>query len=91
MTSAHLSDEGFVTVAEIEVDAVAPAQSGFVLTGRGHDRADYRLELDLELPMDRRTRAVLGELLAQSEWRVRRRSQPPLGTTRRPAGRPAKA
>lgn len=80
MTSAEQPDEGYVKVAEVEVDAVHPGRTGFVLAGRGRDRADYRLEMELELPIDQRTRAVLGELLAQSEWRVLRRAPQPFRT-----------
>ncbi len=69
----------FVPVADIEVDAVRPVQSGFRLEGRGTDGADYRMEMHLDMPVDRRTRTVLAELLAQSEWRVERRIRPPLG------------
>jgi hypothetical protein len=74
MTPAEERDEGYVNVAEVEIDAVQPGRSGFVLTGRGSDRADYRLEVELEMPTDQRTRQVLGELLAQSDWRVLRRT-----------------
>ncbi|MGD8727554.1 MAG: hypothetical protein PVH40_07910 [Gemmatimonadales bacterium] len=71
------STHQFVNVAEVEIDAVQPGRSGFVLTGRGRDRAEYRLEIDLEMPTDQRTRAVLGELLAQSDWRILRRAAQP--------------
>jgi hypothetical protein len=66
----------FLPVAEIEIDAVVPGREGFVLDGRGADGADYRLELHLDMPLDQRTRAVLGELLSQSEWTIQRRSGP---------------
>jgi len=72
MNQAELSP--YVRVADIEVTDVRPEQSGFVLQGRGADRADYRLEMHLDMPVDPRTRAVLGGLLAQSEWRVWRRA-----------------
>jgi hypothetical protein len=58
--------------ADIQVDLVRPEQQGFVLSGQGSDRAEYRLEVHFDMPLDGRTRAVLGELLAQSEvsiWR----------------------
>ncbi len=85
-------DHGYVNVAEIEIDAVHPAKSGFVLIGRGVDRADYRVELELELPVDQRTKAVLAELLAQSDWRIQRRAHEPFRSRRpsamkKPAGR----
>lgn len=69
----------FIPVADIEVDAVRPVQSGFRLEGRGTDGSDYRMEMHLDMPVDRRTRTVLAELLAQSEWRVERRMRAPLG------------
>ncbi len=78
MTPAEERDKGYVNVAEVEIDAVQPGRSGFVLTGRGRDRADYRLEMELEMPIDHQTRQVLGELLAQSDWRVMRRAPEPL-------------
>ncbi|NIM48148.1 MAG: hypothetical protein GTN78_20715 [Gemmatimonadales bacterium] len=87
MTPAEQLDEGYVKVAEVEIDAVQPARSGFVLTGRGQDRADYRLEMELDMPIDRQTRAVLGELLAQSEWRVLRRAPQPFTPQRSKAAR----
>jgi hypothetical protein len=62
-------------VAAIAIDAVTPSNRGFTLTGQGAppDRALYRLELRFELPLDPRTRAVLGELLSQSDLTVSRR------------------
>jgi len=83
---------GYVNVAEIEIDAVHPGRSGFVLTGRGIDRADYRLEMVLEMPIDQRTKAVLAELLAQSDWRIQRRAHEPFRsrrplTAKKPASR----
>lgn len=85
MTPAQRAPQNYVSVAQVEIDAVTPSRSGFVLTGRGQDRAEYRLEMQLEMPIDQRTRTVLGELLAQSEWRVWRRAQ------RIPGGRPQRA
>lgn len=67
----------YVSVAEVEIDAVHPGRNGFILTGRGSDKADYRLEMELELPVDQRTRSVLAELLAQSDWRIQRRAHQP--------------
>jgi hypothetical protein len=34
--------------------------------------------MHMEIPVDRRTQTVLGELLAQSEWRISRRATTPL-------------
>lgn len=65
-------------LAEIEVDLVEPVRNGFTLTGQGADRAEYRLDVHFEMPLDARTRAVLAELLAQSELTILRRSRSPL-------------
>ena len=73
MVSNQPGDE-FLPVADIEVTAVEPLRSGFRLSGRGQDAADYRLEMHLDVPVDPRTRTVLGELLAQTEWRLWRRA-----------------
>ena len=77
MSPADQPDQDYVNVAEVEVDAVHPGRSGFTLLGRGRDSADYRLEMELEMPVDQRTRTVLAELLAQSEWRILRRVPQP--------------
>jgi hypothetical protein len=63
-----------VPVADVEVTSVTPDRAGFTLEGRGADKADYRLRLDLEVPVDQRTRSVVGELLSQSKWRLWRRA-----------------
>ncbi len=78
---------GYVAVANIEVTSVRPQPAGFQLQGVGADAADYVLEMHLDMPIDQRTRAVLGEILSQSEWRVLRRAQEPLKSQlrRRPA------
>jgi len=78
MTPAEAESEGFVRVADVEVDAVKPGTKGFVLDGRGADRSDYRLEMEFEMPLDPKTRSVLGELLTQSQWRLSRRIREPL-------------
>jgi hypothetical protein len=75
----------FQRLAEIEVDLVKPERSGFTLTGQGADRAEYRLEVHFDMPLDARTRTVLGELLAQSELKIWRR--PPLARTTSPLRR----
>ncbi len=66
----------FQALAEIEIDAVTASNQGFMLTGQGAgmDRSEYRLDLHFELPLDNRTRTVLGELLSQSELTVSRRA-----------------
>lgn len=53
-------------MTKIAVDEVRPEQRGFVLRGRGDDRVEYRVDLQFELPLDARTRVVLGELLTQA-------------------------
>jgi hypothetical protein len=68
---------GYQPIAEIEIDAVTPSDRGFTLTGRGADRIEYRLDLHFELPLDLRTRSVLGELLSQSDLTISRRGAPP--------------
>ena len=66
-------------IAAIEIDAVTPSDRGFTLTGQGAppDRGLYRLDLRFELPLDPRTRTVLGELLSQSDLTVSRRDTTP--------------
>ena len=66
----------FQRLAEIEVDLVKPERNGFTLTGQGIDRAEYRLDVHFDMPLDARTRVVLGELLAQSELTIWRRPPP---------------
>jgi hypothetical protein len=66
----------FQRLAEIEVDLVKPERNGFTLTGQGADRAEYRLDVHFDMPLDARTRVVLGELLAQSELKIWRRPPP---------------
>ena len=82
MSDKQKSGEGFVPVADIEVNAVRPERSGFVLQGRGADRAEYRVEMRLDIPVDQQTQTVLGEILAQSELRLMRRAP---ASMRRPA------
>ena len=68
----------YIPVADVEVSSVKPLRTGFTLEGRGADRADYRVDLELEVPVDQRTRSVLGEILSQSRWRISRRAPQPL-------------
>ena len=82
MSSDKNTGEGFVPVADIEVDTVRPERSGFVLQGRGADRAEYWVEMRLDIPVDQQTQVVLGEILAQSELKVMRRAP---ASMRRPA------
>lgn len=73
MASEQPQDSDFVPVAEVEVDAVEPAPSGFVLRGSGADSAEYRMDMQLDIRVDSKTRAVLSEILSQSAWRIWRR------------------
>src|SRR2546421_13028485 len=52
-------------LAQIEVDAAKPEPQGFTLTGQGPDHAEYQLDLRFEMPLDSRTRTVLGELRSE--------------------------
>ncbi len=76
------TENDFLPVSDIEIDAVRPERAGFVLQGRGADRAEYRIEMRLDFPVDQQTQAVLGEILAQSEMKVFRRAP---ASMRRPA------
>ena len=60
-------------LAKIEVDAVRPEAQGFMLIGQGPDHAEYQLDLRFEMPLDLRTRTVLGELLSHSDLTISRR------------------
>ena len=82
MEPSKKAEEGYVAVVDIEVDSVRPEPAGFTLQGRGADRAEYRLEMHLDIPVDRHTQTVLGEMLAQSEWRVLRKAPTPLRRAR---------
>ncbi len=72
-----------VSVADIEIDEVGPAEGGFMLQGRGSDAANYQLYVHLDLPVDRRTWTVVAELLSQSEVRIWRTSPKPVRETSR--------
>lgn len=78
-------DNEFKRLADIEVEAVRPDVRGFTLTGQGGapDHAEYRLDVHFDLPIDARTRAVLGELLSHSGLTISRRGAGPAGPTRR--------
>jgi hypothetical protein len=53
---------------------VKPEPQGFTLTGQGPDRAEYRLDVHFGMPLDPRTRSVLGELLSQADLTIARRA-----------------
>ena len=80
MATGQQPDPDFLPVAELEVDSVEPARSGFVLRGFGADSAEYRLDLHLDMPVDAKTQTVLGGILSQSEWRIWRRAPRQLRT-----------
>jgi len=61
-------------LAEIEVDAARPDPQGFTLTGQGADHAEYQLDLRFGMPLDAKTRSVLGELLSHSDLTISRRA-----------------
>ena len=73
----------FQRLTEIAVDQVTPDRQGFTLTGLGEDRAEYRLDVHFDMPLDPRTRAVVGELLAQSELVISKRAAPASPAPRR--------
>ena len=75
--------DGYVPVANVEVTAVMPQSAGFRLQGVGADGADYLMEMHLDMPINQRTRVVLGEMFSQSEWVVYRRAQVPLKKQKR--------
>lgn len=64
----------FDLVADIPIEEVRASGTGFALAGRGADRQDYRLEVRFDVPVDAKTRKVLGELLSEAEVRVLRRT-----------------
>ena len=68
-------------VAKIEVDAARPDAQGFTLTGEGLDHVEYQLDLRFEMPLDAKTRTVLGELLSHSDLTISRRSPGDRGLT----------
>ena len=70
-------------LVEIEVDAVAPKPHGFTLMGEGADQAQYQLDIRFEMPLDPRTRTVLGELLSQSALTISRRAPEGLASSLR--------
>jgi len=69
-------------LAEIAVDEVKPERQGFTLSGQGRDHAEYQLDLRFEMPLDPRTRAVLGELLSHSDLTISRRGPSALSLLR---------
>ena len=69
--------------ADIDVETVRPGPQGFTLTGVGRDHAQYTLDLRFGMPLDSRTRTVLGELFSQCELTLSRRAPTPLHSTLR--------
>jgi hypothetical protein len=66
--------DGFALVAEIPIEEVRTAAATVVLQGHGTDRQEYRLELHFDIPVDAKTRKVLGELMSQADVRLSRRA-----------------
>jgi hypothetical protein len=66
--------DGFTLVADIPIEEVRTAVATVVLQGHGTDRQEYRLELHFDIPVDAKTRKVLGELMSQADVRLSRRA-----------------
>jgi len=73
---------GFALVADIPIEEVRTAAATVVLQGHGTDRQEYRLELHFDIPVDAKTRKVLGELMSQADVRLSRRAGIPAHPTR---------
>ena len=73
----------FYLVADVPIDEVLATPDGFVMEGRGADRAGYRVEMHFDWPVDARTKAVIGEILSQTEVRVMRWRAPAAPARRR--------
>ncbi len=78
MNSSQTTEDEFFKVADLQVDTVHIERAGFVLKGRGADRAEYKIEMRFDFPVDKQTKSIVGEMLAQSELRVMRRAKTPL-------------
>ena len=78
MAGTDRADQDYLPLADIEINAVKTGRTEFILTGRGADRADYRIAMHSGVPIDQRTSQVLGEIFAQSDWRILRRARQPL-------------
>lgn len=76
-------DQALDLLADVPIEQVHSTRDGFVLEGRGADRAGYRLELHLDWPVDAKTKAVIGEILSQAELKVMRWGSRPARPTRR--------
>ena len=79
-----MASPAYQRLAEIEVEAVRPQGHGFTLTGQGPDHAQYQLDLQFDMPLDPRTRTVLGELLSHSGFTISRRMPSRRGALARP-------
>lgn len=84
----YANNENLAQVADIEVTAVEPGRTQLQMRGNGADRSDYRIEIRTSVPMDRTTRNVVGELLAQSDIRVWRSIKSPIKSARTRLKRP---
>jgi len=74
--------DGFALVADIPIEEVRTAAATVVLQGHGTDRQEYRLELHFDIPVDAKTRKVLGELMSQADVRLSRRAAAPASRER---------
>lgn len=81
MTDPQATEE-FDLVADVPIEEVRATRDGFVLHGRGVDRQGYRLELHIDWPVDAKTKAVLGEILSQTELKILRWRAPARKPTR---------
>jgi hypothetical protein len=63
-------------LADIAVEVVQPVPRGFALLGEGPEGAEYQVDLHFGMPLDSRTRAVLGELLSQADITISRKAPP---------------
>jgi hypothetical protein len=71
------SEDQPVTVADLEVVSALPRPGGFILGAQGRDGATYEVDLKIDVPMNEGTRIALGEMLAQSEFRLSRLNPKP--------------
>jgi hypothetical protein len=73
------ASDGFTLVADIPIEEVRTAPATVVLQGHGTDHQEYRLELHFDIPVDAKTRKVLGELMSQADVRLSRRAAAAVG------------
>jgi hypothetical protein len=71
-------ETNLIGVADLEIVSAQPTRSGFTLWADGRDGGEYRIDMTVDVPMKGQTKAIVGELLAQSEWRIWRKVREPL-------------